>query len=397
MDTILAIDANAAGVSFQLFSVQGDGRLEGQINGRLEGVGGCPRLKARRMNGDSLAHRAYRNEDVGDVAAAFAAIDAWLRDELRVGPLAVGHRIVQGGPEHARPILIDDAVMVRLEQLVASAPLHQLHNLALIRAIRADHPALPQVACFDTAFHLSRAAASDGSVSPYQHHAGTVRPSGLHGLSYESVARTLSLVAPGIAKRRVIVARLGDSSSMCALRDGRSVECIPARYAFGPLPADDFASEINPDIAQLLRSENGMPTEALQDASRRSYGLSGPAGAGEVAFELEGARSPQVRHAVERLGYRTGLDAGLLAAALEGLDAFVFTGEIGERSAAIRASIAERLSWLGATLDAPANAQHARLISRHDGRIPIYVLPSDDELTIARHTLAILLNGPSPH
>ncbi|MGY4464667.1 acetate kinase [Bradyrhizobium sp. LB9.1b] len=206
-----------------------------------------------------------------------------------------------------------------------------------------------------------------------------------------------SLVAPGIAKRRVIVARLGDSSSMCALRDGRSVECIPARYAFGPLPADDFASEIDPDIAQLLRSENGMPTEALQDASRRSYGLSGPAGAGEVAFELEGARSPQVRHAVERLGYRAGLDAGLLAAALEGLDAFVFTGEIGERSAAIRASIAERLSWLGATLDAPANAQHARLISRHDGRIPIYVLPSDDELTIARHTLAILLNGPSPH
>jgi acetate kinase len=161
MDSILVIDANAASVSFLLFSVQGEGRLERQIEGRLDGVGGYPRLKAHRVNGDSLAHRAYRNEDVGDVAAAFAVVDAWLRDELGISPLAVGHRVVQGGTDHARPVLIDDAVMVRLEQLVASAPLRQPHNLAPIRAIRANHPALPQVACFDTAFHLRGAAESD--------------------------------------------------------------------------------------------------------------------------------------------------------------------------------------------------------------------------------------------
>ena len=165
MDSILAIDADMAGVSFELFSVQGEGRLERQIKGRLGGLGRRPRLKAHRMNGDSLAHRVYRNDDVGDVAAAFTVVDAWLRDELGVKPLAVGHRVAHAGPNDTRPVLIDDAVMVRLEQLVALAPLLLPHNLAPIRSMRANHPALVQVACFDSAFHLSRAAGSDGQ--PY--------------------------------------------------------------------------------------------------------------------------------------------------------------------------------------------------------------------------------------
>jgi len=161
MDSILAIDADAAGVSFQLFSVQREGRLERQIKGRLGGLGSCPCLKAHRTNGGLLAHRVYRNDDVGDVAAAFTVVDGWLRDELGVSPLAVGHRIVRGGPDDAQPVLIDDAVMVRLEQFVALAPLRLPHNLAPIRSIRANHPARVQVACFDTAFHLSLTG-SDG-------------------------------------------------------------------------------------------------------------------------------------------------------------------------------------------------------------------------------------------
>lgn len=349
MDTILAINASAGGVNFQLFSVQGEGRLGRQIKGQLDGLGSSPRLKASGVNGDPLAHRVYRNDDVGGVPTAFGVVDAWLRDELGIRPLAVGHRVTQGGPDDVRPVLIDDAVMARLERLTAIAPLHQPHNLAPIRAIQANHPALTQVACFDTAFHLARPAGRAGPPTAHRHDAEGKRHHGIHGLSYESIARTLSLIAPDVAKRRVIVACLGKGSSMCALRDGHSVEST-----------SEF-SDTSEDIA-----------------------------------ELEAPRSRRTRQAVEHLACKAGLYAGQLASALEGLDAFVFTGPIGESSAKIRASVAEKLSSLGATLDTTANANHARLISRRDSRIPLYVIPSDDELTVARHTLTLLLNGPAP-
>ncbi|WP_349531145.1 acetate kinase [Bradyrhizobium sp. NAS80.1] len=361
-------------MNFQLFAVQGEGRLERQIKGRLDGLGSFPRLKASGANGDPLAHRAYRNDDVGDVPAAFAVVDTWLRDELGIRPLAVGHRVVQGGPDYVRPVMIDDAVMANLERMIAFAPQRQPHNLVPIRTILANYPALPQVACFDTAFHLARPAVSEGTHRP----GGESNARwGFHGLSYESIARTLPLVAPEVAKGRVIIARLDNSSSMCALRDGRSVESTSAFYAFGAQTSD----EIDPGTAVFLTSGSEIRS-GLSDAYAD-------------APEPDASGALLANGIVERLAYRAGLNAGLLAAALEGLDAFVFTGAIGESSATIRACIAERLGWLGAVLDENANAQHARLISRGDGRIPIYVLPSDDELAIARHTLALLLNRPS--
>ncbi|OKO84362.1 acetate kinase [Bradyrhizobium sp. AS23.2] len=377
MDSILAIDANAGGVNFQLFAVQGEGRLERQIKGRLDGLGSFPRLKASGANGDPLAHRAYRNDDVGDVPAAFAVVDTWLRDELGIRPLAVGHRVVQGGTDYVRPVIVDDAVMADLERMIAFAPQRQPHNLVPIRTILANYPALPQVACFDTAFHLARPAVSEGRANPHRPGGESIARWGFHGLSYESIARTLSLVAPEVAKGRVIIARLDNSSSMCALRDGRSVESTSAFYAFGAPMSD----EIDPGTAVFLTSGSEMRS-GLSDAYADA-----PEPDASGAFLASGA--------VERLAYRAGLNAGLLAAALEGLDAFVFTGAIGESSATIRACIAERLGWLGAVLDESANVQHARVISRRESRIPIYVLPSDDELAIARHTLALLLNRPS--
>ena len=369
MDAILAIDANAGSVNFQLFSVRGEGRLERQIKGRLDGLGRHPRLRASRANGDPLAHRTYQNDDVDDIPAACAVVDSWLRDELGIQPLAVGHRVAQGGPDDARPALIDDVVMARLERLIALAPLLQPYNLAPIRIMQANHPALPQVACFDTAFHLGKVVENGSYPIAHQLCAGDVRRYGAHGLCYESIARALTLEAPEIAARRVIVACLDDTSSMCALKEGRSVESTNGFYAFGASPSDHSAGEIDPGDAFLF-------TKPGDDGAA--------------------VRFLRAEQAVEHLAYCAGLNAGLLAAALEGLDAFVFTGAIGQGSTAIRARIAERLSWLGAILDAKANAHNARLISRRDSRIPLYVLPSDDELTIARHTLALLLNGPSP-
>lgn len=377
MDSIFAIDANAGGVNFQLFAVQGEGRLERQIKGRLDGLGTCPRLKASGASGDPLAHRAYRNDDVGDVPTAFAVVDTWLRDELGIRPLAVGHRVVQGGPDYARPVMIDETVMAHLERMIAFAPLRQPHNLVPIRTILANYPALPQVACFDTAFHLAGPAVSGGRANPQGLNGEGIARWGFHGLSYESVARTLSLVAPEVAKSRVIVARLDNSSSMCALKDGRSVESTSGFDTFVASTSD----EIDPGIATLLISGSVM--------------RSGLSGAYADAPEPDASRSLLGSGAVERLAYQAGLNAGLLAAALEGLDAFVFTGAVGESSATIRACIVERLSWLGGILDASANAQHARLISHRDSRFPIYVLASDDELAIARHTLALLFDRPS--
>jgi acetate kinase len=198
MDSILALEADAAGVSFQLFSVQGEGRLGRQIHGRLAGIGGRPRLKAWLTSGEPMAHRAYRKDNVGDVAAAFDVIDAWLRDELGVSPLAVGHRVARGGPDDTLSVLIDDAVMARLEQLIASAPLHQPHNLAPIRAMRARYPALPQVACFGAAFHLSWAAQPDVNARPSRRGAEAPKATGSHDLACDdefAIARhTLALL-----------------------------------------------------------------------------------------------------------------------------------------------------------------------------------------------------------
>jgi len=395
MDTILVVNAGSSSVKFQIFAIEGEGTLRRQIKGQIDGIGSRPRLRANGVNGDPLADRAYPIESVSDIPAAMVIAGGWLRDELRISPMAVGHRVVHGGPDYDRPVLIDHGVVARLERFVALAPLHQPHNLAPIRSLLANFPALPQVACFDTAFHRTHDAVADYYAIPHELHAEGVRRYGFHGLSYEYVAKTLSQVAPEIANGRVIVAHLGSGASMCALKKGRSAESTMGFTALDGLPMGTRPGQIDPGVVLYLISEKGMSASNAQNFLYRDCGLKGLSGVSNDMRELEVSGDPKAKLAIEYFVYRIGLNAGMLAAALQGLDAFVFTAGIGENSVSIRARIVDQLGWLGVTLDEAENSRHARLISRSDSRIPVYVIPTDEELMIAKHTLSLLLNRPS--
>jgi acetate kinase len=317
---------------------------------------------------------------------------AWLRDELQLSPLAVGHRVVHGGPDYDRPVLIDHGVIARLERFTALAPLHQPHNLAPIRSLLANFPALPQVACFDTAFHRNHDEIADHYAVPRELHDEGVRRYGFHGLSYEYLARSLPDVAPEIAKARIIVAHLGSGASMCAMHGGRSIESTMGFTALDGLPMGTRTGQIDPGIILYLMTAKGMSTAEVQDFLYRDCGLKGLSGVSNDMRELQHSSDPRASFAIDYFVYRVALYVGMLAAALEGLDGFVFTAGIGENSVGIRARIAERLEWLGVSLDPVENARHASRISRADSRIPVYIIPTDEEFMIAQHTLSLLWN-----
>jgi acetate kinase len=397
MDTILVVNAGSSSVKFQVFSVEGEGRLRRQIKGQMDGIGSRPRLRASGAGGDQLADRAYPIEAVPDVPAAMAIAGEWLRHEHRIAPIAVGHRVVHGGPDYDRPVVIDHGVVARLERFVNLAPLHQPHNLAPIRSILANFPTLPQVACFDTAFHRSHSAVADHYAIPHQLHAEGVRRYGFHGLSYEYVSKALPQIAPGIARRRLIVAHLGSGASMCAIKGGLSVESTMGFTALDGLPMGTRPGQLDPGVVLYLLSEKGMSASKAQDFLYRDCGLKGLSGISNDMRELEASDDAKARLAIDYFVYRIGLNAGMLAAALQGLDGFVFTAGIGENSTSIRARVVEQLAWLGVTLDPDANSHHAQVISRSDSKLPVYVVPTDEELMIAQHTLSLLLNGQSPN
>ncbi|MGM4962835.1 acetate/propionate family kinase [Tardiphaga sp. 1201_B9_N1_1] len=396
MDTILVVNAGSSSVKFQVFSVEGEGNLHRRIKGQIDGIGSRPRLRANGPNAEPMADRVYPIEAVADVPAAMSVAGAWLREELNINPVAVGHRVVHGGPDYANPVLIDHGVVGRLERYVSLAPLHQPHNLAPIKTILNNFPALPQVACFDTAFHRDHNALADHYAIPYQLHAEGIRRYGFHGLSYEYIAKRLPQVAPDVAGGRVIVAHLGSGASMGAIKNGKSVESTMGFTALDGLAMGTRVGQLDPGVVLYLIAEKGMSVSKVQDFLYRDCGLKGLSGVSNDMRELESSGDPRAAFAIDYFVYRVGLHAGMLAAALQGLDAFVFTAGIGENSASIRARIVERLAWLGVVLDPAENAGHASRISRFDSRIPVYVIPTDEELMIAQHTLSLLMN-PKTH
>jgi acetate kinase len=390
MNTVLVVNAGSSSVKFQIFEAAADGALARRIKGQMDGIATRPRLRASGADGATLIERTYPVAEVGDVPAALAVAGAWLREDQRVDPIAVGHRVVHGGPDYDGPVLVDDDVVARLERYVSLAPLHQPHNLAPIRSIRARFPELPQVACFDTAFHRGHNAVADHFAIPERFYQEGVRRYGFHGLSYEYIADRLRTAAPEVAAGKVIVAHLGSGASMCALDNGRSIESTMGFTALDGLPMGTRPGQIDPGVLLYLMSEKGMDAAALQDLLYRDSGLKGLSGISSDMRELQTSADPRARLAVDYFVYRTALSAGMLAAALGGLDAFVFTAGVGENSAIIRARIAERLEWLGVTIDAAANATNALRISRPLGRAAVLVVPTDEELMIARHTVALL-------
>ena len=390
MDPILVVNAGSSSVKFQVFAVDGASDLTLQIKGQVDGIGTQPRLQARAPGGIEIVDQRFESSEMPDVPAALATAGAWLGRQYDIMPIAVGHRVVHGGPRYDRPVLINAAVLKDLEQYVPLAPLHQPNNLAPIRSLLARSPDLPQVACFDTAFHRGHDAVADRYALPEHFYADGVRRYGFHGLSYEYVAKRLPEVAPEIAQGRVIVAHLGSGASMCALISGRSVESTMGFTALDGLPMGTRPGQLDPGVVVFLIEQKGMTAAAVQDLLYQECGLKGLSGISNDVRALEASTDPGAALALEYFVYRTGLHAGMLAAALGGLDAFVFTAGIGENSISLRARIADKLGWLGGALDPVANAAGATLISSPGSRVALYVIPTDEELMIARHTLALL-------
>jgi acetate kinase len=363
--------------------------LKRLIKGQIDGIGTHPRLRAAAEGAPAIDH-AFTPEAVHDLPSALHEAGAWLRSTRSLDFVAIGHRVVHGGPDYAQPVLVTAEVVEHLARFVPLAPLHQPNNLAPIRSILERRPELPQVACFDTAFHRGHGALADHFALPESLYAEGVRRYGFHGLSYEYVADRLPQVAPDIARGRVIVAHLGSGASMCALFEGRSVESSMGFTALDGLPMGTRPGQIDPGVVLYLLAAKGMDAASVQRFLYQDCGLKGLSGISNDMRELEASADPRAAFAIDFFVYRIALNAGMLAAALGGVDAFVFTAGIGENSVQVRARVAERLAWLGARLDAGANSRGEARISSADSRIALCVVPTDEELMIARHTLALI-------
>lgn len=390
-ETILVVNAGSSSIKFQLFSVAAHERLERLFKGQIEGIGTSPRLLAKNVEGEVLVDETWPAEEVASVPAALEKLVVFLRQQIGGQlPVAVGHRVVHGGPDYSAPTVITSAVLDRLGKYVPLAPLHQPNNLAPIRALLERQPQLLQVACFDTAFHRGHPEVADRFAIPEQLYAEGIRRYGFHGLSYEYIAGRLAEIAPEAAKGRVVVAHLGSGASMCAILDGRSVESTMGFTALDGVPMGTRPGQLDAGVVLYLMSQKGMSPKEIEHLLYYDCGLKGLSGISNDVRELLVSPDPRAQLALEYFVHRIVLSTGMLAAAMDGIDAFVFTAGIGENSPAIREAVLRRLSWLGVELATRANEKNKRRISRKRSRVACYVIPTDEELMIASHTLTVL-------
>ncbi len=386
-DSILVLNAGSSSIKFQLFAVEGR-ELQRRLKGQIEGIGAQPHFTAKDADGALLIEQSYAPDEVADVPSAMAILNRWLEERLAgARPIAVGHRVVHGGPSFDTPVLVDDAVLSELENYVPLAPLHQPNNLAPIKAIRERWPGMPQVACFDTAFHRGHGELADRFAIPEALYQEGVRRYGFHGLSYEYIAQALPQVAPEVADGRVIVAHLGSGASLCALKAGRSLDSTMGFTALDGLPMGTRPGALDSGVVLYLIGHKGMDAAELEHLLYHGSGLKGLSGVSNDVRDLLASEAPGAKLALDYFAYRTAKEMGALASVLGGLDAIVFTAGIGENAPEIRESICERMAWLGITLDEAANAEGATRISRGDSRPLVLVIPTDEERMIAEHTL----------
>ena len=380
------VNAGSSSLKFALY--EGDTRM---LSGQVEGIGVRPAMSAKAADGKALPGLDLSRTPPATPADALMMLLPWLRDCLGGRRIAaIGHRVVHGGPNHEHPQRVTPALLEELAGLSALAPLHQPHNLAPIRAALAGNPDLPQVACFDTAFHRTMSPVVQAFAIPEEFMARGIRRYGFHGLSYEYIASRLPDVAPGLAGGKVIVAHLGNGASLCALQAGRSVATTMGFSALDGLPMGTRCGELDPAVVlHLIRSE-GMTPDQVENMLYRRSGMLGLSGLSSDFRDLLASPDPRARFALEVFVHRVTRHVGSLAAALGGLDGLVFTAGVGENAAPVRAAICENCAWLGIELDAEANEAHRGCISRPGGRVAAHVIPTDENLMIARHTRAVV-------
>lgn len=391
-DAILVVNAGSSSLKFQVFELEHDD-LAMRFRGLIDGIGTRPNFAVKDAASATVVDRALTTVEGGNPASCLAFLDAWLRQAVAGSQLVgVGHRVVHGGARYSAPVRIDAQVLAELEKFVPLAPLHQPHNLAPIRALMASQPGLPQVACFDTAFHRTQPIEAELFALPKRYYDDGVLRYGFHGLSYEYIATQLPRIAPEIGAGRVVVAHLGSGVSMCALAGGKSVGTTMGFTALDGCPMGTRCGELDPGVVIYLGRERGMSLDDIEALLYKKSGLLGISGVSNDMRDLLASAAPDARLAVNFFIYRIACELGSLAAALGGIDGLVFTAGVGENSALIRARICERAAWLGIDLDTGANASGGPRISRDGSRVSAWVVPTNEELMIARHTRDVLAN-----
>ena len=389
-DAIAVLNAGSSSLKFSLFADEARGPVA-VARGQVEGLHTSPRFTARDAAGADIGEKKWGDGVTLGHAGALDHLVAFLRDRLAQHRLVgVGHRVVHGGLEYAQPVRVDAAVVTALEKYVPLAPLHQPHNLAPIKALLARLPQMPQVACFDTAFHRTQPPVAQAFALPRSITERGVIRYGFHGLSYEYIAGVLPAHDSRAAAGKAIVLHLGNGASMCALANCRSVASTMGFTAAEGLPMGTRCGTLDPGVVLYLMDELGMDTRAVEDLIYKRSGLLGVSGISSDMRTLLASDAPRAQLAIDLFVYRIGRELGSLAAALGGLDALVFTAGVGENSSEIRARVCRAAGWLGVELDQAANAAGRTRIASAGSRVAVYAIPTNEELMIARHTERLL-------
>ena len=392
-DTIAVLNAGSSSIKFSVFTERG-GDLELMARGQAEGLYTAPHFVARNRDGELLGEKSWGEGVRLGHEGALDHLLGFLRTELAAHELAgVGHRVVHGGMEFTQPIRIDKKVLAALEKYIPLAPLHQPHNLAPIRMLLERAPKLPQVACFDTVFHRTQPPVAQAFALPKSITDRGVRRYGFHGLSYEYIARAFSQYDTDAARGRLVVLHLGNGASMCAIAGGRSVATTMGFTAVDGLPMGTRSGSLDPGVILYLIDELKMDAPAVENLIYLESGLLGVSAIASDMRTLEASTEPGAKTAIDLFIYRIGRELGSLTAALGGLDAIVFTAGIGENSRSLRERVCHDAAWLGVELDPAANDHNGPRISAAGSRVSAWVIPTDEEQMIARHTRRMLAEG----
>jgi acetate kinase len=385
---ILTLNAGSSSLKFAAFRLADGGEPSLLASGQIEGIGATAKGSVKSASGKTAELNFDGSHARVDHATAMGAILGWLRQAgYDSSVVAVGHRIVHGGPDYAEPILIDGATLTKLKALIPLAPLHQPHNVAGVEAAMKAFPSTPQVACFDTAFHRSQPFVNDTYALPRSYYDEGVRRYGFHGLSYEFITRKLRKVAPQIARKDVIIAHLGNGASMCAVHDGRAVATTMGFTALDGLAMGTRCGQIDPGVVLYLMAEKKMSADAISDLLWKNSGLKGMSGLSQDMRELEASDSQAAREAIAYFVVRIRRELASLAAAVNGVEAIVFTAGIGEHSWKVREAALKDMEWMGVHFDRQANRASAQIISTKESPTTVFVIPTNEELMIAEHTV----------
>jgi acetate kinase len=387
---VLVLNAGSSSLKFCVYLASDSEAWRLEARGQIEGIGTSPRFSAKDGAGRTLEDRQL-GASVADARSALESLAGWLRAHFQGAQvIGVGHRVVHGGTKYATPTVVTPDVLEHLRTLIPLAPLHQPYNLAAIDAVSERLPDVPQVACFDTSFHRGHKAVADLVALPLAIRQGGVQRYGFHGLSYEYVAGVMPEYDSRAAAGKVVVLHLGNGSSMCAIAGGRSVASTMGFTAADGLVMGTRCGSLDPGVVLYLMDELKMDTRAIEKLIYQQSGLLGVSGISSDMRTLETSGEPSAKAAIDLYIYRIGRELGSLAAALGGIDAIVFTAGIGENSRSLRERVCRDARWLGVELDAGANARGAGRISTATSRVSAWVIPTNEELMIARHTRDIL-------